>query len=89
MVEKTCMNCRWEPRWSEWVGPPKFAHRSGHCNYPITVYIPWAALFTKETLVHYRDPTSKDPCERPNKCPCWELKPQPREFVPDDYSLAS
>lgn len=89
---KTCVNCKYEPKWSGWFEQGDyFERRYGTCNYPITKYIPWAVILEKTMLVQYRRPNSaaSNDCEKPQHCPCWEPKSKPRKFVPDDYSLAT
>lgn len=54
-MEKTCLNCKYEPDWSEWSWDAKAAHRYGRCKWSGNHMLPKAFAIKEYNILHYKN----------------------------------
>ena len=69
-MKKTCLNCKWEPKWSELLDRAYFKRRYGNCRFPLEeIILPKVYTLTKQNIVRYDDDSGVM-----ENCRTWEAK---------------
>ena len=72
---KPCLDCKYEPNWSEPSGTGEGARRGGECRYKVEMpKLPSVCRVTTSTLTRYSDDSGL-----PTSCPTWEGRPSPED----------
>lgn len=71
VVETTCLNCKYEPTWSEPSKHPKYPSRAGYCKFPMpTQILPACCTASRMSIImRYSDDSGVL-----TYCPCWGPK---------------